>query len=319
MDSPSPLSRETEAVGRAPRVLLMTLPCRSGQSGRPRQGLSLPPPGAARSYRWACWLPPHTPRPPADQPGLQQPSTKPALPGGQWDPCILPLKPHARPGKQPTPGSWARTGHWESLDTSCSLPGTAQHGGGGPGCWRHLAPPAAPSSGRPHSRCSVSASHTHCRQLGLLVVRAGTGAGRLGPDAAPAAVQLHDLRPSAFQPSSPSVKRGPQRGSLRMKQVEVLRSTRKIISLTVFPPHRHTSPKQSDSLYNHLASSYSPVEAHQRQPPPGSLPEAGLAVLASELPRALGAGVSLAASFSHAAGCASREGGLSAFHLSSLL
>lgn len=65
----------------------------------------------------------------------------------------------------------------------------------------------------------------------------------------------------------------------------MLKSTRKTSGLTTFPPPGHPSPKQSDALCSHLASSYSPVEAYQRQPPPGSLPEAGLAVLSSELPR----------------------------------
>lgn len=203
MDSPSQLSRDTEAVGRGPGVLEMTPPCRSGQSGRPGQGLSLPPPGAARSYRWARW-------PPA---ALDQAS--PAW--GPMGPLHSALQTSCLPWEAAHP---QLTGQDRSLGVPGHLmqsPRSCPAWGRGPGSRWHCGPSAAPGIGLPHNRCSVSASCSHFGQLGLLVISAGTGAGRLGPDAAPAAVQLCDLRPSAFQPSSPSAERDPQRGSARVK------------------------------------------------------------------------------------------------------
>lgn len=149
MDSPSPLSRETEAVGRGQGGLLMRLLCCSGWSGCPKQSLSLP---ASRSCMFLqVGTQASHPHQPTCLASSSPQSTKPAPPGSKRETSIRPLKPHAQPLAN-GPGQVMES-HWTPHAVS---PGITQHEGGRLGYWWRFGPAsAAPGRRLLYHRCSV--------------------------------------------------------------------------------------------------------------------------------------------------------------------
>lgn len=157
-------------------------------------------------------LPAHVlvlPAPTGGHPGLPPTTIQPASPpaafsqaspsSGGNETQILPFKPDI---PREAASSWQMdqdTGHWESLDSPLVSPGSAQRGGRA-GILVTLQP--LPSSAW---QGWTQQGPVH-GIAGLLVISVGTATRCLGLNPGSAALQLSDLRPSALQASSPSVR-----------------------------------------------------------------------------------------------------------------